>query len=470
MSIRLGIGIDNFRNVIDADAQSIYNRIIADNGVSNLSRLNYLVKGLKTIYGSLSNTPVCYDAHWIGYQPANGVGATSGQACAKLYSLTVAGDTVQATASQQPLLLAHNGATTDNYYFTPQITGNSITSNTAITWTPASDTLVLTAKILAYNQTTVSWDNIAGQSTLFALQFQNNGTQKSFRINGSTAATAATLYTPSATDFHWIKATITPTNIVYSWSADNITYTALNTVSLPTFGTTGTLTIAGGSTSTANTMNIGSVILNNSTISSTITFDSANYLASTSQTTFTSGGATWTINTGTATTGYKGVLVDRTIVMGDGVDDFINNTTATRPNINTQYITYKSNSPQDFRSIAGANVGLYYNSFNPDAAFMNFYINGASSLLSITFSPLLNLYTAKVGSAQNSLSKNNGTAVTNIYTPTPMGTGISFWKNAQTAGVQNGAINTYILSGAEDDSTVQTAMYNFIKSLNNNAF
>jgi hypothetical protein len=55
-------------NDIDPESQVVYDRIIADGGVSDLTRLNYFVVGLKTIYGSLTNVPVCYDAHWIGYK------------------------------------------------------------------------------------------------------------------------------------------------------------------------------------------------------------------------------------------------------------------------------------------------------------------------------------------------------------------------------------------------------------------
>ena len=122
----LGISTTNarvggFRGGISAEAKTIYNRIIADGGVSNLSRLNFFVKGLKSIYGDLANVPVCYDAHWIGYKLGSGTGATAGQAAAKLYSLTVAGDAVQATAASQPLLLAHNG---DNYWFGSGVSGN----------------------------------------------------------------------------------------------------------------------------------------------------------------------------------------------------------------------------------------------------------------------------------------------------------------------------------------------------------
>jgi hypothetical protein len=69
---------------IDTDAQANYNRIIADGGVSDINRLNYLIKGLKAIYGDLANVPVCYDAHWIGYKLGSGTGTTAGQAAAKL--------------------------------------------------------------------------------------------------------------------------------------------------------------------------------------------------------------------------------------------------------------------------------------------------------------------------------------------------------------------------------------------------
>ena len=74
---------------IDPEAQAVYNRIIADGGVSDLTRLNYFVVGLKTIYGTLANVPVCYDAHWIGYKLGSGTGATAGQAVAKLYTISV---------------------------------------------------------------------------------------------------------------------------------------------------------------------------------------------------------------------------------------------------------------------------------------------------------------------------------------------------------------------------------------------
>ena len=127
----LGISTTNarvggFRGGISAEAKTIYNRIIADGGVSNLSRLNFFVKGLKAIYGDLANVPVCYDAHWIGYKLGSGTGATAGQAAAKLYSLTVAGDAVQATAASQPLLLSHNGASSDNYWYGSGVVGITI--------------------------------------------------------------------------------------------------------------------------------------------------------------------------------------------------------------------------------------------------------------------------------------------------------------------------------------------------------
>ena len=91
----LGISTTNVRvggfrgKGVDANAQTIYNRIIADGGVSNLTRLNFFVKGLKAIYGDLANVPVCYDAHWIGYKLGSGTGATAGQAVAKLYTISV---------------------------------------------------------------------------------------------------------------------------------------------------------------------------------------------------------------------------------------------------------------------------------------------------------------------------------------------------------------------------------------------
>jgi hypothetical protein len=476
----IATGVPFFRafNLIDSQAQAFYDRVIADGGIvpTGLIGVSETFKAVKAIYGVSDITSalsVFYDAHYLGYKSviSGGAGVTKSQSCEKLYSACGAsGDCVQATLVSQPLLLAHGG---NNYYYNPCIANNSVTSGTALGYTPLTDTLIITAKIFANNQTTASWDNIVVQNTLFGLQIQNNGTAKKIRINATTAATASSSYTPSSTNPHFVRVTITTANITYAWSADGITYTTLDSgITLPTFGTTGTLTIGGSANSTANACSTYSVICSNSTTSSTITFDAANYLASTSQTSWTGGGATWTINTGTATTGYKGVLVDRTIVQADGVDDTMVQSTANRGDICTQYaavkyaaVTTAGASFIDAQSHASYNAISWLNSTT-----IRVYFENATAIDRTIVAQTLNLITITNTNAAQTGSINNGTNGTNTQNPSTSKTGVTIFANGAGGARQQGFLNTYLCSNSINNSTVRTAMYNYIRSINNNAF
>ena len=203
--------VGGFRGGISAEAKTIYNRIIADGGVSNLTRLNFFVKGLKAIYGDLANVPVCYDAHWIGYKLGSGTGATVGQAAAKLYSLTVAGDAVQSTAASQPLLLAHNGASTDNYWYSSGgSTGNVNAPNISI---PTASGISIEVKVSFTtnddSNNTSGWicsnDNGSTSRSLF-LGFNGSRTLILYWAN-LTRNAQATAQLPSSFN-GWIKATL----------------------------------------------------------------------------------------------------------------------------------------------------------------------------------------------------------------------------------------------------------------------
>lgn len=479
MSIGIKISVDRTRyGGLNPDAITHANRVIADGGVLPLGvdGVNYVFNQLQLAIGSsyLSISATCYDAQYLGYKQGTGSGVTLGQATQKLYAIGGSSyDLVQATVSAQPLLLAWNSIDT-NYYFNPCVASNSVTSGTAISWTSLTDTLIITAKIFANNQTTTSWDNIVVQNTLFGLQIQNNGTQKRFRINATTAATGSTLYTPSTTAPHFIRATITPSNITYAWSEDGSTYTTLDTgITLPTIGTTGTLTIGGSANSTANVCNVYSVVLNNSTTSSTITFDPNSYVAATSQTTWTGGGATWTINTGTTTTGYKGILVDRTIVQADGVDDWISNSTVLRGDICTQYLSLKYyHTPSAGVAMVGAYDLASYNSIALlSATVIRCYQENGANVLNKTITyGTLNLVSLINKGGANSLQINNGTAETNSQNPSTSKTGLVLFRNAFNGGIQAGFITTYFCILIENTAGERTAIYTLLKTMNKNAF
>jgi hypothetical protein len=463
---------------LNQDAVTHFNRVIADGGVvpQGLTGVNFVFNQLQLAIGSgyLAASATCYDPEYLGYKLGTGSGVTLGQATQKLYAIGGSGfDVVQNTVANQPLLLAWTSTDT-NYYFNPCISSNSVTSGTAVTYTPLTDTLIITAKIFANNQTTSSWDNIVVQNTLFGLQIQNNGTAKKIRINATTAATASSSYTPSATAPHWIKVTITTANITYAWSADGITYTTLDSgITLPTFGTTGTLTIGGSANSTANVCKIYSVILNNSTTSSTITFDPNSYSASSSQTSWTGGGATWTINTGTATTGYKGILVNRTIVQSPAtVGTVLLSSTFSAISNRTLFAAFNAYS-SGFSYVIDDGVTSVRNGIvKSSGEVARIYLNTGAVGTDVATGSIntLKLITGFVGASTQSIQYNNGTAVTSGTITPSTTTGVNMFSRPDGGSPSNSSLTSFFMLNMTTDSTIRTAIYNLLKTMNNNAF
>jgi hypothetical protein len=507
MSIRLGIGIDVFSKPgIDADATTIYNRIIADGGVSNLSRLNFFVKGLKTIYGSLANLPVCYDAHWIGYKLGSGTGATLGQSVAKLYSLTVTGDAVQATAASQPLLLAHNGASSDNYWWGSGVSGNYCSTPNS-TNNNLDTNFSQEALISAYNfsGTKIISGKYTGTTSSSQFVFRLNATNLQLILCQGAAtettytSTSAISYSTNQDFYVRFSRNSTSGEIKFFTSADGITYTQLGTT---VSGLTGSLNSPNtileiGSIVTGTLQNFTGKIKNvklfkdDSFAIVTQNFNPATYNAATSQTQWTSStGEVWTINTGTAATGYKGVLVDRTIVQGDGVDDGLQ--VASLPAINTQTITiYAAN-----KSLGGAAGVLFElsNNYNTNAKTFATLISATKGVEFGTRDTNYNVYSTTINanfkliSIRNNNSLTPATAEIDIYynnsiqsKTTTIATDQTFTFDTQyplnilarggSGGVApvNSTLTTLILTKTYD-TTALTSMYAFIQSLNNNAF
>lgn len=481
--MRLGLGLSISKSNYSLGNPSViahYNRVIADGGVlpAGLIGVAYVFNQLQTILGSsyLTLAQAAYNPHWLGYKLGTGSGNTLGQATQKLYAIGGSSyDVVQNTVGSQPLLLSRN-STDGNYYYNPCVASNSVTSGTALTYTAATDTLVITAKIFANNQTTASWDNIVVQNTLFGLQIQNNGTQKSFRVNATTAATGSTLYTPSSTAPHFIRATITTLNITYAWSADGITYTTLDSgITLPTFGTTGTLTIGGSANSTSNACSIYSVVLNNSTTSSTITFSPSSYAPATSQTSWTGGGATWTINTGTAATGLKGCLVNVTMIQTDGIAHNMVSSAFTSIGSRTMYTS--------FTLMYGAPTTFLYDdatSFNFNGAYKELTGSsryfGTSSFMYVDMDMGVANNLRRIGTIQfesvtpkATIQTNNGTVTTSTGITFKNTSGVTLFSSRSNTGFGQFVLTNHFMTSQADDNTTKTNMYNLLTYLNNNA-
>ena len=468
--------VGGFRGGISAEAKTIYNRIIADGGVSDLTRLNFFVKGLKAIYGSLTNVPVCYDAHWIGYKLGSGTGATAGQAVAKLYSLTVAGDAVQSTAASQPLLLAHNG---DNYWFGSGVSGNYCSTPNAAANQITGDIEII-AKVSFKSVT--SFQDIVSKfngSTGFLFNQTNLGRLEFYSTispSGDIDAISSVGHGFSANTIFWVKVTRSSSSgeVKFYTSTDGTTYTQLGTTITATAGNLrlGTAQVEIGTDQNGtNNRTLGSFY--RATISNSIggapvvDFNPATYNASASQTAWTSAtGEVWTINTGTVD-GYKGLLVDRTYIQGDGIDDVMITTSLASRQF---YSSYAASRIQTFSGVVRGIFGslgqrnLIYVNTTGDVRAIAVGVAQYAGEVNNRFQ----LFTANFELLAGSVLTNNANKVT-----TALG-GVAntsaYVLSDGATGFGNFVFSTGIQSSATDSIATNTATYDFIRSLNNNAF
>ena len=491
--IGIGIGVPfSFSSPIDANAQTIYNRIIADGGVSNLTRLNFFVKGLKAIYGDLANVPVCYDAHWIGYKLGSGTGATAGQAAAKLYSLTVAGDAVQSTAASQPLLLSHNGASSDNYWW-----GSGVQGNFASTPNAAANQITGDIEIISYinlpNPT--SYNNLvtkddATSNRIFIFSLGSNVLSFATNFGAGLVTYSSTTSLPSSVN-RWVRVTRNSSNgeVKFFYSADAVTTTP-NSVTWIQLGATVSGTIGASVTGTsivaigaqaATGLNAVQGRIHRATISNSIggapvvDFNPAQYNASTSQTAWTSNtGEVWTINTDSAASGFAGRLVNRTICAFGGAaqtSSFTANTSIQVNQPDTVYSAFKFDVFNAYQGIFDSNTATTRQQFNNGVNSGGLEMNaGGGSINTIGLSQnSLKLATVLYNGASSSLQVNNGTAITGS-TGTQRMDGLKLGTLNSNSFTLKGVINTLVVSAANDNTTTKTAMYNLIRSLNNNSF
>ena len=460
---------------IDPEAQAVYDRIIADGGVSNLTRLNYFVVGLKTIYGTLANVPICYDAHWIGYKLGSGTGATAGQAAAKLYSLTVAGDAVQSTAASQPLLLAHNGTSSDNYWYGSGVANNNVTTPNASANQITGDIEII-AKIEGVFTTgkRIVRKRDVGDNFDFYIS-DASATGLTLFLNSTIGVAASNANFTMISGGIWVKVTRTASNgdVKFFTSNDGITYTQLGATQS---------TVAGNLTSSTDVVQIGSAGFSASamfqgkiyraTISNSIggapvvDFNPATYNASTSQTAWTSAtGEVWTINTGTATVGYKGVLVSRTIVQADGTDDYMRSGSVTVNQPSTSYSSFRVLTVNSSNDLFTGQTVTTQNEFSAGGTL---YAGLPASITS--FNPARNLYSVNWNGASSNFKLNDNAISSNVNTGTQGITGLVLFGYFNNTYVSNANLYTLFYSNATDSGATRTATYNLVRSLNENAF
>jgi hypothetical protein len=457
--------------------------VIADGGVvpAGVSGTNAFFNAVKTIYGTSDITTavsVGVDAHYLGYKLGAGAGATLGQAVQKLYSCAgSSGDVVQTTAASQPLLLAHNGASSDNYWWGSGVEGNYLSTPNAAANQITGD-IDIRAQTNRSTNPAVSnlvskWDATGG----YYLGF-NNGSLV-FVCNPGIFAQSSTTDPTADGTIHWVRATRTATtgDVNFYTSTDGITYTQLGTTQTSTAGnmnaSNDVVRIGARDNLGANGAFQGKIyratIANSIGGTPVVDFNPATYNASTSQTQWTSTtGEVWTINTGTASTGYKGVLVDRTIVQGDGVDDTILSGTLTSKQYFSQHAVINPfNIPSGGGSYyvdgGGAN-GLIYGNVDGFIAF-----NGADLNFIGDLEYKLQYLQADFNNVSSNIYLNNANNVSGS-TGTRITTKCCLMSNNSSGPFGNCIISTVISGLTIDTPTQRTEMYNYIRSINNNAF
>ena len=395
-------------------------------------------------------------------------------------------DVVQTTAASQPLLLVHEGA---NYWFGSGVTGNYCsTPNAAANSNSGNKEFIykvdFTVNSGAAQDALFCKDNVGGGQRAYCHFY--DGSDGKITLNIATDLTAIAAYRSDLVGlnyvgyikitFSFVAAVLT---VSYFKSVDGVSYTACgtNTISGNNLINTGAILELGsrvGSSAKCLGKIYRATISNSIGGAPVIDFNPNSYNAATSQTQWTSStGEIWSVQTGTATTGYKGVLVDRTIVQSDGVDDKVSTTGITLFNNHTNYCAYKA-LVQD-----SSGNRIIYN--NGTTNFVNAIVSLTTNTLFISLTNLifgvagtkvfqtLGLSTSVFGTNNTKSKINNGSFSTPLIGTYVGGAGISLF-GAVTVHFGNHSINTMIVSVSDDSATINTAMYNYIRSINNNAF
>jgi hypothetical protein len=391
-------------------------------------------------------------------------------------------DVVQTTAASQPLLLVHEGA---NYWFGSGVTGNFCSTPNSVANSNNGNKEIIVK--FSTNDTTsfsdiVSKDEV-GSNRAYAILYDHSNQRFSLVLTTDLQSTTV-VNTDSGTILRnysgWYKVTMTFSGGVLSIktfeSLDNITYTQVGSTITRNgnnfIGTDAILNIGSRSTTSGSCIaKIDRLTISNSIGGAPVVdFNPNQYNAATSQTQWTSStGEVWTINTGTAATGYKGVLVDRTRVMSDGINDSMTSSYSTSNANITVYMADTLFVVEAVKSSGGIN-SLNGNFAQRNATQRRMWIDDGNNAVDPATTANISTLNLGIGSitATNSLARiNNGADATVTQVFTPVNRTINIF-GSYTFGQT--CFNTFLLSSNINNGTTKTAMYNYIRSINNNAF
>jgi len=480
--INIGIGIPFGQRSAGIDPQA---KIAFDSLQSagfttpqGITGINAAFKTIKTIYGTSDITTAIsfFGDPSLAYQIGAGSGTTLGQAIRTLPNIidpTRATDAVQTTAASQPLLLVHSGV---NYYFstglntdfisTPNATQNQLINDFSIEAISRDARTTSTTKLFCAKRT-------GGTATTFSYQFVYTSELLSVILsNGSSIFSYNSTTTLNANAIGFRVSRNSATGIIkFFQSTDGINYTQLGTdvagFTGNIFNLNSPLTI-GNNVLNTSFVKIESCIFykDDSFTTPTQIFNPNQYNAATSQTQWTSStGEVWSLNVGTAATGYKGVLVDRTIMQGDGVDDRLSATALANKTVLTKYVAEKFSGNAQYLCSNSSNAMLIYTNGSG--------VIRASSATEVVFNNATrftrtDLLTAVFDTSGITLV-NNANQLTGNLSSAGTGTGL-FLFSGSSGSFMCATINTYIESIGANNSTQRTGIYNYIRSINGNAF
>lgn len=472
---------------VDAQALASYNSLIAAGYTvpQGLAGINSAFRTIKTIYGTSDiTTAVSYFADpSLAYQSGAGSGTTLGQAIRTLPNLvdnTRATDAVQTTAASQPLLLTHEGA---NYWWGSGVAGNFVSTPNAAANNIVNDFDIKITATYIFNSTINSyigkWDS--GQQSWRLYLGSDN--RLVWNIQGQSLFPSSVAINST---MNHLRVTRQSSNgeIKYFFSTEPLS-TSLESITWVQLGIT-QMGVTGSAPTTTSSLRIGQEQGNpfngkiyRVTVANTIggapvvDFNPNQYNASVSQTQWTSStGEIWSINTGTAATGYKGVLVDRTTVMSDGVDDRLSASLSGNA-IRTQYFAHRAfSSSSGWWGLMQAG-GAFAQAFSYNSSKYNFYQQGAldgpfgDNVLGVN--SRLRVSGSIGGTGTNWIPFQNGVDVSN----SAANIGglvqyevLSLFSRSTATLFDNGILNSYIVAQNADTLTQRTSVQNYLRQIN----
>lgn len=449
-------------------------RVLADGGViPNIKLLEETVKFMLSGNRGLADYAIAVDPEIFGYK----IGAAS-NTVSKLYSLIQDSDVSQSTGGSQPIVMPWTsgnnywtsvGVVSSNFISTPDAVANRITGDIDIIAKINLITDNASLKVIAAKF------NVAGSRSWSFGTFSSK-----LRFTVTIDGTTSVNYDSSTTiglgvGYVRVKRNSTTGDSTFYTSTDGSTWSQLGAVIT---GTTGAIfnsatVVAIGATSAGTSLinynYIHSVKVYNGFSDAggtlAVSFDANDYrrVDSTNQTTFTSSltGEVYTINIGTASTGYKGVLVDRTRIQTDRVDDRVTGTFSwIQPH--TNYVVFNTFNTSSSASDIYDGIGT---SNRGTLALVNAVLTVQNGGTGASFSPFTfnkRHVVAGVHNGVNSrISMDNSTSVTgDVGTSNPAGITIgSRWDSVSFANMN---FSTLIGTKTSDDSKRVAEIVNFI--------